>query len=87
MAGLIGVDIQTLAAYEAGRRRIPMKQALKLCPYGIALDWIYQGQMANLHPHIRDKILEQTPNPRTRAERTTPKLGLPRSSGPVGMLV
>jgi hypothetical protein len=41
---------------EAGRRRIPMEQALKLCPYGIPLDWIYQGQMANLHPHIRAKI-------------------------------
>ena len=26
MAGLMGVDGQTLAAYEAGRRRIPMKQ-------------------------------------------------------------
>jgi transcriptional regulator with XRE-family HTH domain len=35
MAGLMGVDGQTLAAYEAGRRRIPIKQALKLCPYGI----------------------------------------------------
>jgi hypothetical protein len=33
-----------------------MKQALKLCPYGIPLDWIYQGQMANLHPHNRAKI-------------------------------
>lgn len=42
MAGLMGVDGQTLAAYEAGRRRIPMKHALKLCP----------------HPHIRDKIRE-----------------------------
>ena len=61
MAGLMGIDGQTLAAYEAGRRRIPMKQALKLCPYGIPLDWIYQGQMANLHPHIREKILEQAP--------------------------
>jgi DNA-binding XRE family transcriptional regulator len=61
MAGLMGVDGQTLAAYEAGRRRIPIKQALKLCPYGIPLDWIYQGQRANLHPHIRDKILEQAP--------------------------
>jgi transcriptional regulator with XRE-family HTH domain len=61
MAGLMGVDGQTLAAYEAGRRRIPMKQALKLCPYGIPLDWIYQGQMDNLHPHIRAKILEQAP--------------------------
>ena len=58
MAGLMGIDGQTLAAYEAGRRRIPMKHALKLCPYGIPLDWIYQGQVANLHPHIRDKILE-----------------------------
>jgi len=28
MAGLMGVDGQTLAAYEAGRRRIPMKHAL-----------------------------------------------------------
>ena len=56
MAGLMGVDGQTLAAYEAGRRRIPMKHALKLCPYGIPLDWIYQGKMASLHPHIRDKI-------------------------------
>jgi DNA-binding XRE family transcriptional regulator len=35
MAGLMGVDGQTLAAYEAGRRRIPIKQALKLCPYAI----------------------------------------------------
>ena len=56
MAGLMGVDGQTLGAYEAGRRRIPMKHALKLCPYGIPLDWIYQGKMASLHPHIRDKI-------------------------------
>ena len=61
MAGLMGVDGQTLAAYEAGRRRIPMKHALKLCPYGIPLDWIYQGQMANLHPHNRDRNLEQAP--------------------------
>ena len=43
---------------EAGRRRIPMKHALKLSPYGIPLDWIYQGQVTNLHPHIRDKIRE-----------------------------
>ena len=28
MAGLMGIDGQTLAAYEAGRRRIPMKHAL-----------------------------------------------------------
>ena len=42
MAGLMGVDGQTLAAYEAGRRRIPMKQAL---------DWIYQGgQPTPAHP-------------------------------------
>ena len=53
MAGLMGVDGQTLAAYEAGRRRIPMEQALKLCPYGIPLDWIYRGangQPTPAHP-------------------------------------
>jgi hypothetical protein len=36
-----------------------MKHALKLCPYGIPLDWIYQGHMANLHPHIRAKIRDE----------------------------
>ena len=62
MAGLMRIDGQTLGAYEAGRRRIPMKHALKLSPYGIPLDWIYQGQVTNLHPHIRDKIRELASN-------------------------
>ena len=32
--------------------------ALKLAPYGIPLNWIYEGKMANLPPHIRVKIRE-----------------------------
>jgi DNA-binding XRE family transcriptional regulator len=56
MARLIGVDGQTLVLYEAGRRRIPANQALKLSSYGIPLEWVYQGRMADLHPHIRAKI-------------------------------
>ena len=75
MAGLMGAAGQTLAAYEAGRRRIPMKHALKLCPYGIPLDWIYQGQMANLHPHIRAKIR------RSQSMRRGRVRGSPSSSG------
>jgi len=47
MARLLGTDTSTWA-----------EQALKLSAYGIPLDWIYQGQVTNLHPHIRDKILE-----------------------------
>ena len=31
---------------------------LKLAPYGIPLNWIYEGKMANLPPHIRVKIRE-----------------------------
>jgi transcriptional regulator with XRE-family HTH domain len=58
MTRLIGVDGQTLALYEEDRRRIPANQALKLSAYGIPLDWIYQGRMADLHPHIRAKIRE-----------------------------
>ena len=78
MAGLMGVDGQTLAAYEAGRRRIPMKQALKLCPYGIPLDWIYQGQMANAHPRQDSRagapILERALGawPDSHARRSSP---------------
>jgi hypothetical protein len=29
-----------------------------LAPYGIPLNWIYEGKMANLPPHIRVKIRE-----------------------------
>jgi hypothetical protein len=34
------------------------QQALKLSAYGIPLDWVYEGKMTNLHPHIRAKIRE-----------------------------
>jgi hypothetical protein len=39
--------------------RIPAEQALKLFAYGIPLDWVYQGNMANLPPHIRAKIRDE----------------------------
>ena len=56
MARLIGTDMPTWGTYEAGLERIPVDQALKLSAYGIPLDWIYQGRMTDLHPHIRAKI-------------------------------
>ena len=56
MARLLGTDMPTWGTYEAGLQRIPADQALKLSAYGIPLDWIYQGKMTNLHPHIRAKI-------------------------------
>jgi hypothetical protein len=55
MARLLGTDVAMWGTYEAGLARIPADQALKLSPYGIPLDWIYQGRMADLHPHIRAK--------------------------------
>jgi transcriptional regulator with XRE-family HTH domain len=56
MARLTGTDMATWGAYEAGIQRIPADHALKLSPYGIPLEWIYDGRMTNLHPHIRAKI-------------------------------
>jgi transcriptional regulator with XRE-family HTH domain len=56
MARVLGTDMPTWGTYEAGINRIPPDQALKLSAYGIPLDWIYQGRMTDLHPHIRDKI-------------------------------
>ena len=56
MARLLGTDTSTWGTYEAGLQRIPADQALKLSPYGIPLDWIYDGKEINLHPHIREKI-------------------------------
>jgi transcriptional regulator with XRE-family HTH domain len=56
MARLLGTDVPAWGTYEAGLQRIPAEQVLKLSPYGIPLDWIYHGRMANLHPHIRAKI-------------------------------
>jgi transcriptional regulator with XRE-family HTH domain len=56
MARLLGTDTSSWGTYEAGLQRIPADQALKLSPYGIPLDWIYDGKVANLHPHIREKI-------------------------------
>ena len=58
MARLLGTDTSTWGTYEAGLQRIPADRALKLSAYGIPLDWVYNGNVANLHPHIRAKIRE-----------------------------
>jgi transcriptional regulator with XRE-family HTH domain len=58
MARLLGTDTSAWGTYEGGLARIPADQALKLSAYGIPLDWIYDGKMGNLHPHIRTKIRE-----------------------------
>ena len=56
MAQLLGTDMPTWGTYEAGLVRIPPDEALKLSASGIPLDWVYEGKMGNLHPHIRAKI-------------------------------
>ena len=56
MAQLLGTDMPTWGTYEDGLVRIPPDEALKLAPYGIRLDWIYDGRTENLPPHIRTKI-------------------------------
>jgi hypothetical protein len=56
MARLLGTNMATWGTYESGLQRIPPDQALRLSPYGIPLDWVYQGRMTDLHPHLRAKI-------------------------------
>jgi transcriptional regulator with XRE-family HTH domain len=59
MARLMGSvgDGQAWENYEAGRRRISIDHAMALTQScGIPLDWIYQGQMANLPPQLRERI-------------------------------
>ena len=58
MAQLLGTDMATWGTYEDGLVRIPPDEALKLAPHGIPLEWIYDGRMKNLHPHMRAKIRE-----------------------------
>jgi hypothetical protein len=53
MGKLLGADMPTWSTYEAGLERIPPDEALKLAPHGIPLNWIYEGKMTNLPPHIR----------------------------------
>jgi hypothetical protein len=69
MARLLGTNMATWGTYEAGLKRIPPDQALKLSPYGIPLDWIYRGSMTGLHPHIRAKIIKEQADRRSRRGR------------------
>lgn len=48
---------QAWGNFEAGRRQISIQHANALCRnLGLTLEWIYQGQMANLPPPLREKI-------------------------------
>ena len=54
--------------YEAGNRRISIDHALMLCRNcGLTLDWIYQGQLVNLPPALREHLqrlmLDDASNP------------------------
>ena len=51
----------TWGTYEDGLVRIPPDEALKLASHGIPLNWIYEGKMTNLPPHIHAKIRQLAP--------------------------
>ena len=82
MATLVGTETSTWGTYEAGLARIPPDQALKLSPYGIPLDWIYDGKMAKLLPHIRTKIrqLDEPQNLSSRVDHSPCLRALQRSA-------
>jgi transcriptional regulator with XRE-family HTH domain len=76
MAKLIGsaTSGQAWENYEAGRRRISIDHAIALCrTCGVSMDWIYQGQMHNLPPELREKIGQLLPS--RRDQPTTFKSG------------
>ena len=66
MAQLLGTDMATWGTYEDGLVRIPPDEALKLAPHGIPLNWIYEGKMTNLPPHVRAIIRELQREPAKR---------------------
>ena len=65
MAQLLGTDMPTWGTYEDGLVRIPPDEAIKLARHGIPLNWIYEGKMTNLPPHVRAIIreLQREPSP------------------------
>jgi transcriptional regulator with XRE-family HTH domain len=66
MAQLLGTDMPTWGTYEDGLVRIPPDEALKLASHGIPLNWIYEGKMTNLPPHVRAIIRELQREPAKR---------------------
>src|SRR3954454_18283467 len=66
MAQLLGTDMATWGTYEDGLVRIPPDEALKLAPRGIPLNWIYEGKMTALPPHVRAIIRELQREPAKR---------------------
>jgi transcriptional regulator with XRE-family HTH domain len=65
---------QAWGNYEAGNRRISIDHALALSrTLGVSLDWVYQGQMVNLPPELREKIqriiLESANEPQSLTRR------------------
>ena len=73
LAGAIS-NGQAWGNYEAGNRRISIDHALALSrTLGVSLDWIYQGQMVNLPPELREKIqriiLESANEPQSLTRR------------------
>ena len=54
---------QAFQNYEAGRRRISIGHATKLClTCGLTMDWIYLGQMHSLPPDLRNRIQQLLPH-------------------------
>jgi transcriptional regulator with XRE-family HTH domain len=62
MANLMGSSTggQAWENYEAGRRRISIDHALKLCMHlGLTLDWIYRGDIRSLPTELGERIQVQ----------------------------
>jgi hypothetical protein len=47
-----------LRAFRRVSKRARNALPFKLAPHGIPLNWIYEGKVATLAPHIRAKLLE-----------------------------
>ena len=57
MAELVGISKRAWGLIEKGARRINVGAALRLCDlYGLSLDWIYRGNIAQLPLNLIEKM-------------------------------
>ena len=66
--GLVGVSQAAWNLNESGTRRISVDSSIRLCElFGVSLDWIYRGNIAQMPLKLVEKMRQQyAPRPRRR---------------------
>jgi transcriptional regulator with XRE-family HTH domain len=82
MAGMMGVGVTTLSAWESGRNQIDIvKLARSATRWGFTTDWVARGDLSGLRKDLADKveaIMAERPAPRRGRPPSKPRLSLHR---------